>query len=222
MSENKTSRYFKYAVGEIILVVIGILIALQINNWNENRKEKNYEKKLVYQLLEDARNDSVFYKSRILLFDKQLTTYQKLMDYCNGKIKNSDSITFYEQDYPFTQSANQSMVINNANDYNKITNDVIKKALRNTNLSFGFVSISYQQHSQLVDNETSYLSKKYDIISSFDEFKLEDFAPACSDSEIPGTLKLCYFSSLSAKIQSERFFNDITTLINASKNYLND
>tara|TARA_R110002072_G_scaffold1380_2_gene11561 strand:- start:6890 stop:7639 length:750 start_codon:yes stop_codon:yes gene_type:complete len=36
--ENKTGKYFKYAIGEIILVVIGILIALQINNWNENRK----------------------------------------------------------------------------------------------------------------------------------------------------------------------------------------
>lgn len=37
-SAAKTNRYFKYAIGEIILVVIGILIALQINNWNENRK----------------------------------------------------------------------------------------------------------------------------------------------------------------------------------------
>jgi hypothetical protein len=36
--ENKTSKYLKYAIGEIVLVVIGILIALQINNWNENRK----------------------------------------------------------------------------------------------------------------------------------------------------------------------------------------
>ncbi|WP_411766425.1 DUF6090 family protein [Winogradskyella sp. A3E31] len=38
METGKTSRYLKYAIGEIILVVIGILIALQINNWNENRK----------------------------------------------------------------------------------------------------------------------------------------------------------------------------------------
>jgi len=47
---NKTSKYFKYAIGEIILVVIGILIALQINNWNEVRKgiqeEQNYLKAL--------------------------------------------------------------------------------------------------------------------------------------------------------------------------------
>jgi hypothetical protein len=38
MEQNKTGKYFKYAIGEIVLVVIGILIALQINNWNEERK----------------------------------------------------------------------------------------------------------------------------------------------------------------------------------------
>ena len=38
--ENKTSKYFKYAVGEIVLVVIGILIALQVSNWNQERQEK--------------------------------------------------------------------------------------------------------------------------------------------------------------------------------------
>ena len=40
MEKNKTGKYLKYAIGEIILVVIGILIALSINNWNENRKLK--------------------------------------------------------------------------------------------------------------------------------------------------------------------------------------
>jgi len=45
--ENKTSKYFKYAIGEIILVVIGILIALSINNWNEVRKESIEEQKIL-------------------------------------------------------------------------------------------------------------------------------------------------------------------------------
>ena len=43
MGKNKTGKYFKYAIGEIILVVIGILIALSINNWNENRIKSNKE-----------------------------------------------------------------------------------------------------------------------------------------------------------------------------------
>ena len=38
-AENKVTAYLRYAIGEIILVVIGILIALQINNWNERRKK---------------------------------------------------------------------------------------------------------------------------------------------------------------------------------------
>ena len=37
MSENKTGKYLKYAIGEIVLVMVGILLALQVNNWNEER-----------------------------------------------------------------------------------------------------------------------------------------------------------------------------------------
>ncbi len=48
--ENKTSRYFKYAAGEIILVVIGILIALQINTWNQNRLDRIERKRIVKNL----------------------------------------------------------------------------------------------------------------------------------------------------------------------------
>ena len=50
LSEGKTGKYFKYAIGEIVLVVIGIFIALQLNNWNENRKIKNIEQVLLSDL----------------------------------------------------------------------------------------------------------------------------------------------------------------------------
>ena len=40
MSQNKTGKYIKYAIGEIFLVMIGILLALQVNNWNENKKSE--------------------------------------------------------------------------------------------------------------------------------------------------------------------------------------
>ena len=50
LMENKTGKYFKYAIGEIILVVIGIFIALQLNNWNEIRKIKNIEQVLLSDL----------------------------------------------------------------------------------------------------------------------------------------------------------------------------
>ena len=43
MEKNKIGKYLKYAIGEIILVMIGILLALQINNWNNNRIERKLE-----------------------------------------------------------------------------------------------------------------------------------------------------------------------------------
>jgi hypothetical protein len=51
--ENKTSKYFKYAIGEIVLVVIGILIALQINTWNQQRIENKKEIELLTGLLDE-------------------------------------------------------------------------------------------------------------------------------------------------------------------------
>jgi len=47
MEKNKTGKYLKYAIGEIVLVVIGILIALQINNWNEERKTNSKERRML-------------------------------------------------------------------------------------------------------------------------------------------------------------------------------
>ncbi|MET6992061.1 DUF6090 family protein [Sediminicola arcticus] len=54
LNEGKTTKYFKYAVGEIILVVIGILIALQINNWNQDRTEHKETKVLLSNLRLDV------------------------------------------------------------------------------------------------------------------------------------------------------------------------
>jgi len=53
LAEGKTTNYLKYAIGEIVLVVIGILIALQVNNWNETRKLNNERTKLVKELISD-------------------------------------------------------------------------------------------------------------------------------------------------------------------------
>lgn len=55
--ENKTGKYFKYAIGEIVLVVIGILIALQVNNWNETRMEQLRMTEYAKSLIQDLNND---------------------------------------------------------------------------------------------------------------------------------------------------------------------
>jgi hypothetical protein len=55
--ENKTGKYLKYAVGEIILVMIGILLALQVNNWNQNRLELNEETEVIAKLHSDFKEN---------------------------------------------------------------------------------------------------------------------------------------------------------------------
>ena len=68
LSEGKTGKYLKYAFGEIILVVIGILIALSINNWNEKQKEKKSEILMLKTLQEDFIENKRIYSD---IVDKQ-------------------------------------------------------------------------------------------------------------------------------------------------------
>jgi len=58
LSENRTSKYLLYAAGEILLVVIGILIALQINNWSESQKKDTQIKKTVLEIKANLKRDS--------------------------------------------------------------------------------------------------------------------------------------------------------------------
>ena len=53
LTENKFSKYLIYAIGEIVLVAVGILIALQVNNWNENEKLKKAEIKILKEITKD-------------------------------------------------------------------------------------------------------------------------------------------------------------------------
>lgn len=55
--DNKPLKYMRYAVGEIVLVVVGILIALQVNNWNEDYKESQAIKSVLYEIKEDLIKD---------------------------------------------------------------------------------------------------------------------------------------------------------------------
>src|SRR6056297_2135301 len=57
LSENKLTKYLLYAIGEIALVMLGILLALQVNNWNENRKSKKTETYVLNEILSNLNED---------------------------------------------------------------------------------------------------------------------------------------------------------------------
>ena len=66
LSQNKVSKYLLYAVGEIVLVVIGILIALQINNNNEAKKDRAFELKMLTEISKALETDINYIENHLI------------------------------------------------------------------------------------------------------------------------------------------------------------
>jgi hypothetical protein len=95
MEQNKTGKYFKYAIGEIILVVIGILIALQINNWNQQQKENEFERKILNEILSDTEEDIDQMKFAIKSINESELSYKIIIDAFDKNLEYNDSIDFH-------------------------------------------------------------------------------------------------------------------------------
>lgn len=133
LQENRFTKYLVYALGEIILVVVGILIALQINNWNEQRKEQIRGKKLLYSLKEDFQAT----KSNLL---KSLDYYPELMErlekqlsylgYNNAQITETIKTQLTGTFFPNTKIFDGSLnVVLSSENLQLISNDSLKKYL---------------------------------------------------------------------------------------------
>lgn len=94
INEGKTSRYFKYAIGEIVLVVIGILIALQINNWNQERLEAIEEQKILKNLKIDFENNNKILESAIVETKEGIHFCLEMLKYTGNKSKPSTAREF--------------------------------------------------------------------------------------------------------------------------------
>ena len=99
LMENKTSkpalpagRYFKYAIGEIVLVVIGILIALQINNWNENRKNQIQINKALKALRYDLVKDSTLISKHFDFSENEDNNIKKILYRVQHKSSTVDTL----------------------------------------------------------------------------------------------------------------------------------
>ena len=77
LTENKFGKYLLYAIGEIVLVVIGIFIALQLNNLNEDRKNRILEEDYYCKLLEDLNQDVVEIKNLIDINELRIISSNK-------------------------------------------------------------------------------------------------------------------------------------------------
>ena len=92
INENKFSKYIIYAIGEILLVVIGILIALQVNNWNENRKEVIKSKNYLTEFLKDLEENSKLIDKGRNVSKEYLHNETWVLDRTDYKADQADSI----------------------------------------------------------------------------------------------------------------------------------
>lgn len=92
LTDNKFSKYLLYAVGEIVLVVIGILIALNINNWNEHTKTLGLEQVFLVDLKEDLNRNKELLKEDIHENTVSISSMELLLKNLKNKNMYHDSL----------------------------------------------------------------------------------------------------------------------------------
>ena len=130
-SVSRTSNYLKYAIGEIVLVVIGILIALSINNWNENRKERLQETIILNQLRSEFDSNLKQLDQKITIRNEMMKAslqFLKLID--NPNLRNKDSIDILiAKTMPYATFDPIINDLSSSGELNLIKNTELKQAL---------------------------------------------------------------------------------------------
>lgn len=86
------SKYLRYAVGEIVLVVAGILIALSINNWNENAKERQFERKMLTEIQLALQSDIVYFENNVNRLSRLDSSIEVMLGFIQDKAIFIDSM----------------------------------------------------------------------------------------------------------------------------------
>jgi hypothetical protein len=173
LSENNFSRYLLYAIGEIFLVVIGILIALSINNWNENRKHDNAEKVFLSGIKSDLLKDREYIYYVLDYIEPKIEAYRILMkleqqDYNTNKMQIDSLLSIYifspqRTFYPVSESFQAAVAGNEINKYKR--KEASQKIIKLYSSTYGRVV----DNGEMLDNRWSSLSKKYSHERRLDE-----------------------------------------------------
>lgn len=172
-TENKFTKYLFYAIGEIILVVIGILIALQINNWNNQRLEKEDEKKSYRNIKRQIEDDR-----------KELTDVKAFNNYFSATYKHANKI-IKAQDFTksdslaliamglsqysdFNSSGNIYETLVNSGNLKLLKNDEITSLIQQLENTYIFANKLENIHWEIIINE---LSPALRGVVNFDAFK---------------------------------------------------
>ncbi|NGP75103.1 hypothetical protein G3570_00545 [Balneolaceae bacterium YR4-1] len=114
MEQNKVRTYLLYAGGEILLVVIGILIALQINNWNEEKKIDRMVSQALSEIREDLVQDTLILQSRITLKLEEVEAQTRVINALTHQTLNEDE---HRSDLGKLMLMRETVLLRNGYDY---------------------------------------------------------------------------------------------------------
>ena len=172
-TENKLTLYLIYAIGEVVLVVLGILIALQIDNWNESRKAVDIELQLYIKILDDL-NDQ--YKSTIGKID-EMKTYQDVHFHVYQETRgkaNYDSTMYYNSlQWVLTYHPEFSEKYTDISV--TIKNDNIRSLIKRYISSEKATSDAYQEWNEFKEQRFRPFLNKYGIHNTEAAFNVEPY-----------------------------------------------
>ena len=161
LAENRFSKYLLYAIGEIILVMIGILLALQVNNWNSNKNNRIREQVYLKSFQNDMRANLKELERVISKSGQTLSTTDSLLRYADGQIqletaKEVQDLVMGTANYTFFFGAEGTIKdIFGSGDLALIQNDSIRKAMVNWE-----ADLKYLKEFETLgkDNQLSYIN----------------------------------------------------------------
>ena len=181
METGKTGKYFKYAIGEIVLVVIGILIALSINNWNENKKSNIKFNKLLVNVFNDLEVDLEVAQRFIEFYNDKDTLVNNII---NGKYSVSD----YKNDPNL-----ENPIFDNYQVYN-VTDMGYNALMQNTE------NIPSEYEELITD-----LNRQYIITTKRIEFNLKIFSSIVESTRMRYTLSFPWYSQTDSISNEKRW-----------------
>jgi len=174
--DNKPIKYMRYAIGEILLVVIGILIALSINNWNENRKLRNQELKYIENLRTDIELNIAEINQYLDTRTSSIESANKVIEYYEGKpLSDLNDLNFHATNVyiwqKFTLHDNTYQELVNSGNLTIISNDSIKTGLLDLQALYNKLKNEeehYRYDTELLLYEPAYgMLDMNDLIKSF-------------------------------------------------------
>ena len=144
LTENKFSKYLLYAIGEIVLVVIGILIALGVNNLNEEAKEHKLGKDYLSRIHRDLVQDTISFRSIIITNNKLREDIKGLLITLYGEVDNIEQVQDMSEVY---DKAMDQVFSPNNNTYNSIISSGTLGFIQNLELKEKIVDL-YSEYDQ--------------------------------------------------------------------------